>query len=124
MTLRAEDLPQDIDQLIKIVLAQEIEIEKYKTALKTVQALAFGARSERGAVILENQLSLGLDDGVRVAPPAANDEEVFGLEAGAAGAAKTCTPRAKARRNRGFLPKHLERIERNRHGYPTFSDAA
>jgi transposase len=109
MLIRAEDLPRDVDQLIRIVLAQAAEIEKYETALKTVQAMVFGARSERGAVILENQLSLGLGDGVEI-PPA--DEEVVGPKAGAAGAAKTCAPRAKARRNRGFLPKHLERVER------------
>jgi len=108
MLLRPEDLPRDVDQLIKIVLAQAVEIEKYQVALKTVQTLVFGARSERGSAVLENQLSLGLGDGD--VPPPANDAEAG--EAKAPSPAKTGAPRGNARRNRGFLPKHLERVDK------------
>jgi len=104
MLLRREDLPRDVDLLLDMVLAQAVEIEKYQLALKVVQALNLGARSERGSVLLEGQLHLDLGDGVAAPPPpAANDETP------PVGQARP--PRAKARRNIGFLPKHLDRVD-------------
>ncbi|MCW6512837.1 IS66 family transposase [Hyphomicrobiales bacterium BP6-180914] len=105
MALAPEDLPRDPDLLVALVLAQAVEIEKLQAALKTVNALVFGQRSERRDVLFESQMALDLDDVSLVTPPpAANDDTR--PAAVARGARKT------ARRNVGALPKHLPRINR------------
>lgn len=101
----AESFPRDLDVLIAMVMARDVEIEKLQTALKTVEALVFGPKSERRTAILANQITLDLGDLVTdVTPAAANDENTP--------TARPCkSPRKRAQRNIGFLPKHLERIE-------------
>ncbi len=105
MSLRPENLPRDADALIAMVMAQAVEIEVLRTALKTMKALIFGARSEKMAVILDAQLALNLDDLCTDVPiTAANDDEV-------SSPVVALHRRKKARRNLGHLPKHLPRIE-------------
>ncbi|MGY2933063.1 hypothetical protein ACVWZ6_002665 [Bradyrhizobium sp. GM6.1] len=67
--------------------------------------MIFGKRSERLAVLVDEQLALELDDletGVTPAAPA-NDDAAATKPAG--------KPRKKARRNIGALPKHLPGCE-------------
>jgi len=90
-----------------MVLERDVEIERLKTALKTVNALIHGPRSERGSVVLETQAILDLGDlATDVTLQAANDQ---------AASTRPVQPqrklRKKARRNIGFLPKHLPRVE-------------
>jgi transposase len=104
MVLRLEDLPRDPGVLAAMVLAQAVEIEKLQAALKAVNALVFGPRSERRGVILDDQMALDLGDlGPDGTPPAANDDEPP--------AALVRAARKKAKRNVGALPKHLARVE-------------
>jgi transposase len=104
MLLCREDLPRDPDLLIEIVLDQAVQIERLQIMLNTVQALTYGARSERMAAVLENQLALDLGDlATDAVPPPANDTSPA-----------LAPPRSRkpAQRNIGGLPKHLERVER------------
>ncbi len=105
MSLRPENMPRDPDVLIAMVLERDVEIERLKTALKTVNSLIHGPRSERGCVVLENQAILDLGDlETGVALQAANDEAATPVH-------PQRKPRKKAERNIGFLPKHLPRVE-------------
>ena len=67
--------------------------------------MIFGKRSERLAVIVAEQLALELDDlATGVTPPAAANDDTPATKLPA-------SPRKKARRNIGALPKHLPRCE-------------
>src|SRR5271154_2585756 len=76
MVLRPENLPRDPDRLIEMVLACEGKIEALQATITTLKTMIFGARSEKSAVIIAEQLSLGLGDAETDAalPPPANDD--------------------------------------------------
>ena len=106
MSLRPENLPRDPDVLIGMVIERDVEIERLKTALKTLNGLIHGPRSERASVVLDGQTILDLGDlETDVTLVAANDD------ASTLATAPGAKPRKKARRNIGFLPKHLPRVE-------------
>jgi transposase len=109
MPLRRQDLPSDPDQLAALALALAEENERLRAALKSINTLHFGTRSERLVVLVDEQMTLGLGDLATDAtppPPPANDDV----------AAKPKAPprpsRKPARRNIGALPTHLPRCER------------
>ena len=103
MPLRPEDLPRDIDYLIALVVKISAQNDQLRGLVKSANNLVFGARSERGAVILADQGILDLGDLRTDVVEAANDDEP----------SEDTTPvRKRARRNIGALPRHLERIER------------
>jgi transposase len=108
MVFRLEDLPSDPGRLIEMVLALEAENDRLRAVISTFKDMVFGARSEKLAAVVADQLALDLDDvAIDVAPPAAaNDDHVPEKPAGAGG-----MPRKKAQRNIGALPKHLPRCE-------------
>ena len=104
MALRPENLPRDPDRLIEMVLAREGEIETLQATIAKLRTIIFGARSEKSAVIIAEQLSLGLSDVETVIPTPANDDGKDGTKA----AAET---QRKRNRNIGSLPKHLPRVD-------------
>jgi transposase len=108
IVIRPEELPTDPAALTEIVLALDAENEKLRVAMRTLSDMVFGKRSERLAVVVAEQLALGLDDVVTdtTPPPAANDDQSATKPSGATG-----TVRKKASRNIGALPKHLPRYE-------------
>ena len=75
MVFPPEKLPRDPDQLIEIILDLRGEVEALRTAVATLKTMIFGPRSERSALIVAEQLSLGLNgDETNAALPApAND---------------------------------------------------
>jgi hypothetical protein len=62
MVLRPENLPRDPDRLIEMVLAGEGKIEALQATIAKLRTIIFGARSEKSAAIIAEQLSLGLGD--------------------------------------------------------------
>jgi transposase len=105
MALRPETLPRDPDHLIEMVLAFDGENEALRATIVKLKALIFGARSEKSAVIIAEQISLGLDSEDAAPASAANDDGKIDQ------ASQTSPPRRKARRNIGALPAHLPRCE-------------
>ncbi|MHC2608463.1 transposase [Bradyrhizobium liaoningense] len=105
MAIRPDALPTDPASLTEMVLALDAENEKLRVAMQTLREMIFGKRSERLAVLVDEQLALELDDlqtdATRPAP--ANDD--------APAAKSPDRPRRRARRNIGALPKHLPRCE-------------
>jgi transposase len=104
MALRPDNLPRDADLLIEMVLAREGKIEALKATIAKLKTIIFGARSEKSAVIIAEQLSLGLVDAE--APPANDDGED-----GTCGNKSVPEARKKRNRNIGALPKHLPRVD-------------
>ncbi|WP_244436064.1 IS66 family transposase zinc-finger binding domain-containing protein, partial [Bradyrhizobium elkanii] len=88
-----------------MVLALDAENEKLRVAMQTLKEMIFGKRSERLAVLVDEQLALELDDleADATLPAHANDDVAVAKPSG--------KPRKKARRNIGALPKHLPRCE-------------
>ncbi|HME83194.1 MAG TPA: transposase [Roseiarcus sp.] len=74
MALRPETLPRDPDHLIEMVLACEGKIEALQATIAKLRTIIFGARSEKSAVIIAEQLSLGLGDAETAIPTPANDD--------------------------------------------------
>jgi transposase len=107
MVLPPEKLPRDPDKLIEIVLDLRGEVEALRAAVATFKTMIFGPRSERSALIVAEQLLLGLDgDEMNAAMPTpANDDSA------AVQTAQTRKVRRKAQRNIGALPEHLPRVE-------------
>jgi len=62
MAIPPENLPRDPDHLIEIVLACEGKIEALQATIAKLKTIIFGARSEKSAAIIAEQLSLGLGD--------------------------------------------------------------
>jgi hypothetical protein len=86
MSLRREILPTDPDQLVELVLKLAEENERLRAALKTINTLHFGAKSERICAIAEQQMALDLADLVTDAsPPPANDDQPEATKAAPAG---------------------------------------
>jgi transposase len=107
MALRPETLPRDPDQLIEMVLASEGKIETLQATIAKLRTIIFGARSEKSAVIIAEQLSLGLGDVETAIPTPANDDGPDD-ECRNKPAAEMCK---KRNRNIGALPKHLPRVD-------------
>jgi transposase len=107
MALRPETLSRDPDQLIEMVLASEGKIEALQATIAKLRTIIFGARSEKSAVIIAEQLSLGLGDVETAIPTPANDDGPDD-ECGNKPAAEMCK---KRNRNIGALPKHLPRVD-------------
>jgi len=106
MALRPENLPNDPVLLTELALALDAENETLKATIASLKGLIFGARSERMAAILAEQLALDLQDLVDdVTPSPANDDAPSSTKADPG------KPRSKPKRNIGALPKHLPRVE-------------
>ena len=117
MTALSEALPDDVDALKALIVAErarhaaEIEtrdqtraadlelIERLSRIIGGLQRTTFGARSEK---LHPDQLALGLED---------LEQEVATAEARSASPASKAESAAKRRANRGALPAHLPRIE-------------
>ena len=109
MALRPENLPRDADLLIEMVLASEGKIEALQATIAKLRTIIFGARSEKSAVIIAEQLLLALGevDADAAAPAPANDDsQNDGRENEPASAT-----RKKRNRNIGALPTHLPRVD-------------
>ncbi len=104
MALRTEYRSRDPEVLIGIIRDRDAEIDRLKTSLKTLGDLLRGARSEKSGHLLDGQGDLDLGDLETSATPAA------AANAEAASASAENPPRKKAKRNIGFLPKHLPRV--------------
>ena len=105
MAIRPDALPTDPSALTEMVLALDAENEKLRVAMQTLKEMIFGKRSERLAVLVDEQLALELGDLETDAtlPVQANDDAPAAKPPGKV--------RKKARRNIGALPKHLPRCE-------------
>jgi hypothetical protein len=57
--LRRTDLPTDPDQLAELVLQLDVDNERQRTTLNSINTLHFGARSERLVTLVEAQMTLG-----------------------------------------------------------------
>ena len=82
-----------------------------EATIAKLRAIIFGARSEKSAVIIAEQLSLALGDAdadAAVPPPANDDGQDGGDERANEIAAET---RKKRKRNIGALPAHLPRVD-------------
>ena len=89
--------------LVDTLIDRDAQIERLKTSLKTLGDLLRGKRSEKSSTILEGQGDLDLGDlETNVTPAAANDDVPE--------APVERPARKKAKRNIGFLPKHLPRV--------------
>src|SRR5258707_7124691 len=105
MAIRPETLPTDAVALTEMVLALDAENEKLRVLMRTLNDMIFGKRSERLAAIVAEQLALELDDlATGVTPPLPANDDTPATKPPA-------SPRKKARRNIGALPKHLPRCE-------------
>ena len=107
MAIRPESLSRDPDHLIEIVLACEGKIEALQATIAKLKTIIFGARSEKSAAIIAEQLSLGLGDAELALQPPANDDGQ-NAESGNKTASET---RKKRNRNIGALPRHLPCVE-------------
>jgi transposase len=106
MELRPENLPRDADLLIEMVLARQGEIEALQATIVKLKSIIFGARSEKSAIVVVEQLSLGLGDPASDAAlrsPANDDREPDDKA--------VPQTRKKRARNIGALPRHLPRVD-------------
>ena len=109
MALRPETLPRDPDRLIEMVLDCEGKIESLQATIVKLKTIIFGARSEKSAVIIAEQLSLGLGDAATnaaLSSPANDDGQDDERN-------NTTGSKAHKKRNRniGALPGHLPRVD-------------
>ena len=111
MSLALETLPDDPDQL-RAMLASvsaerdeaRAEVDKLQVLISELQRMQFGRRSEQRD---PDQMQLGLEDQEQ-----AEGEDEAAEDAGSSDTERQGKQRAKPKRNRGHLPKHLPRIER------------
>jgi transposase len=94
-------LPDDLETLKAMLLAERCESERLRQIIKELQRHRFGRRAE---TLPEEQMLLGLED---VEQTAASDEATADQAAPAERTART----HRRRINRGALPAHLPRIE-------------
>jgi transposase len=99
--MASDALPDDLDTLKAMLLAEQCESERLRQIIKELQRHRFGRRAE---TLPEDQMLLGLED---VEQTAASDEAAADRSAPADRAARV----EKRRTNRGSLPAHLPRIE-------------
>jgi hypothetical protein len=95
--------------LIEMVLACEGKIESLQATIVKLRTIIFGSRSEKSAVIIAEQLSLGLSDvatDAALSAPANDDgpDDERGNKTGS-------EARKKRNRNIGALPTHLPRVD-------------
>jgi transposase len=105
MSEQACELPRDPDKLQALVRQLQAENEQLRSLLKGVVHQAWGQRSERACVVLNDQHRLDLGD-LAAAPTAANDDD--------GAVAETPAPkpvRRRGKRGQMSLPVHLERVE-------------
>jgi transposase len=97
----AATLPDDLDLLKAMLLAERTESERLRQIIKELQRHRFGRRAES---LPEEQLQLGLEEAEQVAAAthAENEEKA---------PAERTARAARRRANRGALPAHLPRIE-------------
>ena len=97
----SDALPDDLDTLKAMLLAERCESERLRQIIKELQRHRFGRRAE---TLPEDQMLLGLED---VEQTAASDEAIADQSAPVERVARA----EKRRTNRGSLPAHLPRIE-------------
>lgn len=102
MSPSQDPLPQNIEQLSRMVLALEAENADLKAEIDYLKRLIHGARSEKLSTIDPAQTNLDLGD-LSDVPVAANDDQPQGTLRHAS--------RRSAGRNIGSLPKHLPRYD-------------
>lgn len=103
MSLPTDQLPQDVEQLSRMVLVRDARIADLQEEVASLKRLIHGARSEMLSTIDPAQASFDLGD-LSTVPVAANDDRPDGGEQG-------LRRRPSAARNIGFLPKHLPRYD-------------
>jgi transposase len=101
VTKRSEDLPDDLEQLKAMLLAERAESDRLRQIIQELQRHRFGRRAESLPV---DQLQLALEDAeqVEAAAHAATEEKM---------PAKRKARAVQRRANRGALPAHLPRLE-------------
>src|SRR6266481_1251963 len=97
----SDALPDDLETLKAMLLAERIQNERLRQIIKELQRHRFGRRAE---TLHEDQMLLGLED---VEQTAASDAAIADQSAPAERAARA----EKRRTNRGSLPAHLPRVE-------------
>src|SRR6202140_2826439 len=97
----SDALPDDLETLKAMLLAERMQNERLRQIIKELQRHRFGRRAE---TLPEDQMLLGLED---VEQTAASDAATADQLAPAERAARA----AKRRTNRGALPAHLPRLE-------------
>jgi transposase len=97
----SDALPDDLETLKAMLLAEQRESERLRQIIKEMQRHRFGRRAE---TLPEDQMLLGLED---VEQMAASDAAIADQSAPAERAARA----EKRRTNRGSLPAHLPRVE-------------
>jgi transposase len=97
----SDALPDDLETLKAMLLAEQCESERLRQIIKEMQRHRFGRRAE---TLPEDQMLLGLED---VEQMAASDAAIADQSAPAERAARA----EKRRTNRGSLPAHLPRVE-------------
>jgi len=101
MTMRADELPDDVNALKAMVLSREAENARLHQIIKELQRHRFGRRAE---TLPEDQLLLGLEEAEQVKSASEEEKEQASI-------AQRQARTAKRRTNRGSLPAHLPRIE-------------
>ncbi|MBX5165241.1 MULTISPECIES: IS66 family transposase [unclassified Rhizobium] len=101
MTIRADELPDDLNALKAMVLSREAENARLRQIIKELQRHRFGRRAE---TLPEDQLLLGLEEAEQVEADGLEEKEQASTDL-------RQTRVAKRRTNRGSLPAHLPRIE-------------
>src|SRR5271155_5455800 len=101
MVMPSDALPDDLQTLKAMLLAERCESERLRQIIKELQRHRFGRRAE---TLPEEQMLLGLEE---VEQAEATGEAQTEATAPAERAARA----AKRRMNRGSLPAHLLRIE-------------
>jgi transposase len=97
----SDALPDDLETLKAMLLAEQCESERLRQIIKEMQRHRFGRRAE---TLPEDQMLLGLED---VEQTAASDAAAADQSAPAERVARA----EKRRTNRGSLPAHLPRVE-------------
>src|SRR5437868_9708100 len=97
----SDALPDDLETLKAMLLAEQCESERLRQIIKELQRHRFGRRAE---TLPEDQMLLGLED---VEQTAASDAALADQSAPTERAARA----EKRRTNRGSLPAHLPRVE-------------
>ncbi len=102
MPFQADHLPQDAEQLGRLVLALDAENTDLKARIAYLERMIHGAKSEKLATIDPTQIALDLGDLSNIAT-ATNDD--------APNDSHRRSPRQSSARNIGFLPMHLPRYD-------------
>src|SRR5580700_6331027 len=96
----SDALPEDLDTLKAMLLAERMQNERLRQIIKELQRHRFGRRAE---TLPEDEMLLGLEDVEQTAASDAATDQLAPAERAARA--------AKRRTNRGSLPAHLPRLE-------------